>query len=216
MTRLPNVIALLSWFAGGILLGLIEVIALPSDPVYSTLLQLLPLLFLVGGIWFIVSQYQKLRALNDRTSSRMKTIMGIGWLAIFGVDAGVASLNNMATEIFNRQLPYYYQGVSLAQKTIALLGIFILGIVSSLSMRRHREAQIKLPAHHPSDPWEKPLTNMGFIALLLGVLLGLAQYWQPVVFAGFVLLLAGLLLYPVGKLTEKNFALSDDEAGVAT
>ena len=46
MTRLPNVIALLSWFAGGILLGLIEVIALPSDPVYSTLLQLLPLLFL--------------------------------------------------------------------------------------------------------------------------------------------------------------------------
>ena len=59
MTRLPNVIALLSWFAGGILLGLIEVIALPSDPVYSTLLQLLPLLFLVGGIWFIVSQYQK-------------------------------------------------------------------------------------------------------------------------------------------------------------
>jgi len=215
MTRLPNVIALLSWFAGGILLGLIEVIALPSDPVYSTLLQLLPLLFLVGGIWFIVSQYQKLRALNDRTSSRIKTIMGIGWLAIFGVDAGVASLNNMATEIFNRQLPYYYQGVSLAQKTIALLGIFILGIVSSLSLRKHQEAQIKLPAHHPSDPWEKPLTNMGFIALLLGVVLGLAQYWQPVVFAGFVLLLAGLL-YPVGKLTEKNFALSDDEAGVAT
>ena len=215
MTRLPNVIALLSLFAGGILLGLIEVIALPSDPVYSTLLQLLPLLFLVGGIWFIVSQYQKLRALNDRTSSRIKTIMGIGWLAIFGVDAGVASLNNMATEIFNRQLPYYYQGVSLAQKTIALLGIFILGIVSSLSLRKHQEAQIKLPAHHPSDPWEKPLTNMGFIALLLGVVLGLAQYWQPVVFAGFVLLLAGLL-YPVGKLTEKNFALSDDEAGVAT
>ena len=215
MTRLPNVIALLSWFAGGILLGLIEVIALPSDPVYSTLLQLLPLLFLVGGVWFIVSQYQKLRALNDRTSSRMKTIMGVGWLAIFGVDAGVASLNNMATEIFNRQLPYYYQGVSLAQKTIALLGIFILGIVSSLSLRKHQEAQIKLPAHHPSDPWEKPLTNMGFIALLLGVVLGLAQYWQPVVFAGFVLLLAGLL-YPVGKLTEKNFALSDDEAGVAT
>src|SRR5438477_254930 len=215
MTRLPNVIALLSWFAGGMLIGLIEVIALPSDPVYSTLLQLLPLLFLVGGIWFIVSQYQKLRALNDRTSSRIKTIMGIGWLAIFGVDAGVASLNNMATEIFNRQLPYYYQGVSLAQKTIALLGIFILGIVSSLSLRKHQEAQIKLPAHHPSDPWEKPLTNMGFIALLLGVVLGLAQYWQPVVFAGFVLLLAGLL-YPVGKLTEKNFALSDDEAGVAT
>jgi len=214
MTRLPNVIALLSWFAGGILLGLIEVIALPSDPVYSTLLQLLPLLFLVGGVWFIVSQYQKLRALNDRTSSRMKTIMGVGWLAIFGVDAGVASLNNMATEIFNRQLPYYYQGVSLAQKIIALLAIFILGIVSSLSMRRHREAQIKLPAHHPSDPWEKPLTNMGFIALLLGVLLGLAQYWQPIVLAGFVLLLAGLLLYPVGKLTEKNFPSSDDEAGM--
>jgi len=201
---------------GGVLLGLIEVIALPSDPVYSTLLQLLPLLFLVGGIWFIVSQYQKLRALNDRTSSRIKTIMGIGWLAIFGVDAGVASLNNMATEIFNRQLPYYYQGVSLAQKTIALLGIFILGIVSSLSLRKHQEAQIKVPAHHPSDPWEKPLTNMGFIALLLGVVLGLAQYWQPIVFAGFVLLLAGLLLYPVGKLTEKNFALSDDESGMAT
>jgi len=216
MTRLPNVIALLSCFVGGVLLGLIEVIALPSDPVYSTLLQLLPLLFLVGGIWFIVSQYQKLRALNDRTSSRIKTIMGIGWLAIFGVDAGVASLNNMATEIFNRQLPYYYQGVSLAQKTIALLGIFILGIVSSLSLRKHQEAQIKVPAHHPSDPWEKPLTNMGFIALLLGVVLGLAQYWQPIVFAGFVLLLAGLLLYPVGKLTEKNFALSDDESGMAT
>ena len=55
MTRLPNVIALLSWFVGGMLLGLIEIMALPSDPFYSTLLQLLPLLFLGVGVWVIVS-----------------------------------------------------------------------------------------------------------------------------------------------------------------
>ena len=80
-------------------------------------------------------------------------------------------------------------------------------------MRKHQESQVDLPTRHSSDPWEKPLTNMGFIAVLLGVVLGLAQYWQPIVFAGFVLLLAGILLYPVGKLTEKNFGLPEGEPG---
>ena len=212
MTRLPNVIALLSWFAGGILLGLIEVIALPSDPVYSTLLQLLPLLFLGVGVWVIVSQHQNVRARNDRASKRMKTIMGVGWLAIFGVDAGVASLNNMATEIFHMQLPCYYQGISAAQKIITLIGIFLLGVMSSLSSRKHQESGIALPSRHSLDPWERPLTDIGFIAVLLGVVLGLAQYWPPIVFTGFILLLAGILLYPIGKLTEKNFGSPEDEA----
>ena len=212
MTRLPNVIALLSWFVGGMLLGLIEIMALPSDPFYSTLLQLLPLLFLGVGVWVIVSQHQNVRARNDRASKRMKTIMGVGWLAILGVDAGVASLNNMATEIFHMQLPYYYQGVSLAQKIIALMGIFILGTVSSLSLRKHQESGIALPSRHSLDPWERPLTDIGFIAVLLGVVLGLAQYWPPIVFTGFILLLAGILLYPIGKLTEKNFGSPEDEA----
>ena len=138
--------------------------------------------------------------------------MGFGWFAVFGVNAGVASLNNMATEIFNKQLPYYFQGVSLAQKIIALVGVFILGIMSSLSLLKNQESQIKPASHHSADLWEKPLTSIGFIALLLGVVLGLAQYWQPVVFAGFLLLLAGILLYAIGKLTEKNFGLHDGES----
>lgn len=213
MTRLADLIALASWFMGGVLLGVIEVIALPSDPLYSTILQLLPLLFLVGGVWFIVSRYQKLSVRIDRTSNRLKTLMGVGWFAILGVDAGLASLNNIATEIFHSQLPYYYQGVSLAQKIIALAGVFTLGIMSGLSLRKTPEPQVKLPAPHPANPWETPMTNIGVIALLFGVVLGLAQYWQPVVFAGFILLLAGILLYPIGRLTEKGIRLPVDEAG---
>src|SRR5947208_2595082 len=138
--RLVPLIAILSWFLGGILLGLIEVITLPSDPTYSTLLQLLPLAFLLVGAWIIISQYQMLRFRLDRTSKRLKRVMGLGWIAVFGVDAGVASLNNIATVIFHTQLPYYYQGVSLAQKITALMGIFILGIVSGLTLHQHRES----------------------------------------------------------------------------
>jgi len=210
--RLVPLIAILSWFLGGILLGLIEVITLPSDPTYSTLLQLLPLVFLLVGAWFIVSQYQMLRVQLDQRSSRLKRVMGLGWIAVFGVDAGVASLNNMATIIFHTQLPYCYQGVSLAQKIIALMGIFILGMVSGLTSHQHRESPDKLRAQFSSDFWEKPLINIGFIALLLGLVLGLAQYWSPVVFAGFILLLTGAMLYPIGRITEK-FEPPDNVAG---
>ena len=212
--RLVPLIAILSWFLGGILLGLIEVITLPSDPTYSTLLQLLPLVFLLVGAWFIVSQYQMLRVQLDRTSSRLKTVMGVGWVAVFGVDAGVASLNNIATVIFHTQLPYYYQGVSLAQKIIALMGIFTLGTVSGLLLKKNRESPNKLRAQYSSDFWEKPLTNIGFIALLLGLVLGLAQYWSPIVFAGFILLLAGAMLYPIGRITEKKIEPPDNDAGL--
>lgn len=142
----------------------------------------------------------------------MKGVMGAGWMAVFGVDAGVASLNNMGTIIFHTQLPYYYQGVSLAQKITALTGIFVLGAVSGLSLHQHGVSPDKLRAQYSSDFWEKPLTNIGFIALLLGLVLGLAQYWSPVVFAGFILLLAGAMLYPIGRITEK-FEPPDNDAG---
>ena len=102
---------------------------------------------------------------------------------------------------------------TLAQKIIALMGIFILGTVSSLSLRKHQESGIALPSRHSLDPWERPLTDIGFIAVLLGVVLGLAQYWPPIVFTGFILFLAGILLYPIGKLTEKNFGSPEDAAG---
>ncbi|OLC61291.1 hypothetical protein AUH73_07655 [archaeon 13_1_40CM_4_53_4] len=172
----------------------------------------MPLVFLLVGAWFIVSQYQMLRVQLDQRSSRLKRVMGLGWIAVFGVDAGVASLNNMATIIFHTQLPYYYQGVSLAQKIIALMGIFILGMVSGLTSHQHRESPDKLRAQFSSDFWEKPLINIGFIALLLGLVLGLAQYWSPVVFAGFILLLTGAMLYPIGRITEK-FEPPDNVAG---
>jgi len=134
-----------------------------------------------------------------------------GWVAVFGLNAGIASLNNMSTQIFHRQLPYYFQGVSLAQKIIALSGIFILGAVSIVAMRVHAEPTKRPVEQHRADFWEKPLTNIGFIALLLGIVLGLAQYWSTVVFAGFFLLLAALMLYPVGRLTEKEIIIPDDE-----
>ncbi|HVH14368.1 MAG TPA: hypothetical protein VNA15_01445 [Candidatus Angelobacter sp.] len=34
--------------------------------------------------------------------------------------------------------------------------------------------------------------------------MGLAQYWYPVVFAGFILMVAGAMLLLVGTLTEKG------------
>jgi hypothetical protein len=46
------------------------------------------------------------------------------------------------------------------------------------------------------------------------MVLGLAQYWPTVVFAGFILLLAGLMLYPVGRLIEKNIELPDEESSM--
>jgi hypothetical protein len=193
------------------MLGLIEVVALPKDPNYSTLLQLLPLLLLVSGIWFVISQYQRLGSRVDKLSFRLRELMVVGWVAVFGVNAGIASLDNMSTVIFHKQLPYYFQGISLAQKIIALAGIFLLGTISILALRQSKNSS-DIPA--PSqrlDFWEKPLTNIGFISLLLGVVLGLAQYWSTVVFAGFFLLLAGVMLYPVGKFTEKDIEPPDEE-----
>lgn len=208
--KLSEKIALASWFFGGFLLGLIEVIALPSDPNYSTALQLLPLFFLVGGLWFIVSQSQKLWSIRDGTSHSMRNVMLGAWIAFFGVDAGIASVNNIVADVFQQQLPYYYKGISLAQKIIALAGIFVLGMISGLTSQR-QQPPMKPAAPHSANPWEKPLTNIGLITLLLGIVLGLAQFWSAIVFSGFLLLLAGVFLYPIGKLTEKEHPMSDEE-----
>jgi hypothetical protein len=211
MTQLVSILAVLSWFVGGLLLGLIEIIKLPTNPVYSTLLQLLPLFLLVGGIWFVISQYQRLGRQSNASSGRLRKAMSLGWVAEFGVNAGIASLNNMSNAILHRQLPYYFQGVSIAEKIIALTGIFVLGTASVLAMRQHAETPKASAVQQPTDFWVKPLTNIGFIALLLGVVLGLAQYWSVVVFAGFFLLLAGVMLYPVGRLTEKDIEIPGED-----
>lgn len=208
MRTFASVAATLSWFTGGILLGLIEVISLPGDPAYSTILQLLPLLFLLGGVGFVALRYEKLGTQDDSWSRRLRLVMILGWFAIYGVNAGLASVNNIATLIFHMPLPYYYQGVSLAQKTVALAGIFILGGATILAWKRSVNNPSGLVARSV-DFWEKPMTNIGFMALLLGIVLGLARYWSTIVFAGFVLLLAGVMLYPVGKLTEKDIELPD-------
>jgi hypothetical protein len=93
---------------------------------------------------------------------------------------------------------------SLSQKIIALGGVFVLGATTILTERQHPEPSRVSPRPQPLDFWEKPLTNIGFVTLPLGVVLGLAQYWISLVFAGFILLLAGIMLYPIGRLTEKT------------
>jgi len=211
MTKLTNTIGLLSWFVGGILLGLVEIISLPKDPNYSTLLQILPLLFLVGGIWFVFSQYQRIGGRTDRIATRLRMVMTIGWFAVFGVDAGVASINNIITQVFHTQLPYYYQGVSLVQKIVALAGVFVLGEASLLVWRRLPKASSNSEPPIHRDFWERPVTSLGFVALILGVVLGLGQYWYVVVFAGFILIIAGVVLYLVGILTEKSFSMSENK-----
>lgn len=202
--RRIEILATASWFVGGTLLGIIELITLPSDPTYSTLLQLLPLIFLGGGIWFIISKFHELTIPGQGPHGRLRKVMIVGWFALFGVDAGIASVNNMSTQIFRSPIPYYFQGVSLAQKLIALAGIFVLGGSALLVSRRPLTRQEQMPPEPLTSFWEKPVTGVGFITILFGVVLGLAQYWSTLVFAGFVLLLAGAFLYPVGRLTEKN------------
>lgn len=209
MTKLTNTLALLSWLVGGILLGLVEVISLPKDPNYSTLIQLLPLLFLVAGIWFVFSQYQTIGKRTDRTAARLRLVMTVGWFAFFVIDAGVASINNIATEVFHTQVPYYYQGVSLAQKIIALAGVFVLGGAALLAWHRLTRAPTIVEQTAHADFWERPATNLGFVALILGVVLGLGQYWYGVVFSGFILLVAGALLLLVGTVTEKDSSKSE-------
>ncbi|OLB70062.1 hypothetical protein AUI06_07235 [archaeon 13_2_20CM_2_52_21] len=83
MTKLADTLGVISWFTGGILLGLVEIITPPKDPYYSTLLQLLPLLFLAGGIWFIFLQYQTIGGRTNRTATRLRIVMTIGWFAVF-------------------------------------------------------------------------------------------------------------------------------------
>ena len=209
MTNLTNTLGLLSWFVGGILLGLVEIISLPKDPNYSTLLQILPLLFLVGGIWFVFSQYQGIGGRTDTMATRLRMVMTIGWFALFGVDAGVASINNILTQVFHIQLPYYYQGVSLAQKIVAIAGVFVLGEASLLAWQRIPESPGSLESPIRRDFWERPVTSLGFVAMILGVVLGLAQYWYVVIFAGFILLVSGALLYLVGVLTERGLSASE-------
>lgn len=204
MIRLIEIIASVSWFVGGTFLGIIELISLPADPTYSTLLQLLPLVFLLGGIWFVISMFHELTISSQGRQDRLRKVMIVGWFALFGVDAGIASINNMSTQIFHTPIPDYFQGVSLIQKLIALTGIFVLGGSALLVSHRPLTLQGHKPPESLTSFWEKPVTGVGFITLLSGVVLGLAQYWSTLVFAGFVLLLAGAFLYPVGRLTEKN------------
>jgi hypothetical protein len=208
MSKLANSLAVVSWFAGGLLLSVIEIIALPSDPSYSTVLQILPLLFLAGGIWFIFSEYQKTGRRTDRIATRLGLAMTIGWFAFFGVDAGVANIDNISNQVFRVPVPYYYQGISLAQKIIALAGIFLLGGTSILAWRKLPKGPDNLRTSMPRDFWERPVTNLGFVALISGVVLSLAQHWYPVVFAGFILIVAGAMLFLVGALTEKGFSPS--------
>lgn len=209
MGREANILAVLSWLVGGALLGLIELITLPKDPNYSTLLQVLPLLFLAGGICFIFSQYQSIGERTDPMATRLRFVMTLGWFAVFGIDAGVASINNIATQIFHTSLPFYYQGVSLAQKIIALGGVFGLGGASLLAWRRLPTTPSSPNQRSPRDFWEQPLTSLGFVAVSLGVVLGLAQYWYPVIFAGFILMVGGAILLLVGTLNEKSFRNSE-------
>jgi hypothetical protein len=208
MIRRIGIVATASWFVGGALLGLIELVSLPADPAYSTALQLLPLVFLLGGIWFIVSQFHELTRSSRGIHDRLRKAMILGWFALFGVDAGVASVNNMSTQIFRTPLPYYFQGVSLAQKLIALSGIFVLGSSAILVSHRSLTSREQRSPEHLTSFWDKPVTDVGFLAILLGVVFGLAQYWAPLVFAGFILLLAGAFLYPIGILTEKDDPVS--------
>ena len=134
-----------------------------------------------------------------------------GWAALFGVDAGVASINNMSTQIFHTSIPYYFQGVSVAQKLIALTGIFILGTAAIVVSRRESGNKIRSNSNatlRVAD-WDKPITSVGFVTLLFGVVLGLAQYWYAIVLGGFILLLTGAMLYPIGRLIEKNVEAED-------
>ena len=209
MTKQADILAIISWFVGGALLGLIEIMALPADPNYSTVLQLLPLLFLAGGIWFIFANYRATERRDDGAARRLRIVMTMGWIALFGIDAGVASINNMATQIFHTSLPFYYQGISLAQKIVALGGVFGLGGASLLVWRR-----MPTKLNNPNPPsrrdfWEQPLTSVGFVSLSLGVVLGLAQYWYPVIFSGFILMVGGAILLLVGTSTERSSTESD-------
>ena len=203
--QLIAILALVSWFTGGFLLGLIEIITLPADPTISTVFQLLPLLLLLGGIWYVLTKFQLVTHAKGDLGLMRKT-MTAGWIALFGVDAGVASINNISNQIFHASIPYYFQGVSLAQKLVALTGIFVLGLAAAAISRPG--TRIELMGNKSESLGariqDKPITNVGFVALLLGIVLGLGQYWYPVVFGGFILLLAGAMLYPMGRLTEKD------------
>ena len=56
--QLIAILTLISWFTGGVLLGLIEIITLPTNPTVSTIFQLLPLPLLLGGIWYVLTKFQ--------------------------------------------------------------------------------------------------------------------------------------------------------------
>ncbi len=93
----------------------------------------------------------------------------------------------------------------MAQKIVALIGVFVLGVAAFLALERlPRDPGNLGPPTHP-DFWDRPVTSLGFVAIVLGVVLGLAQYWYAIVFAGFILLVAGVMLYLLGMLTEKTY-----------
>ena len=142
--------------------------------------------------------------------------MDAGWIAVFGINAGLASLNNFSVVIFQlKQFPYYFQGVSLVQKIIAVAGIFFLGTASLLARREVLRNSARVVPRR-ADFWEKPLTNIGFIAFLAGVVFGLAQYWSPIVYAGFFLLLAGAMMYLIGRWIERDVGTLEKEPGTGS
>ncbi|OLD44584.1 hypothetical protein AUI51_01580 [archaeon 13_1_40CM_2_52_4] len=93
----------------------------------------------------------------------------------------------------------------MAQKIVALIGVFVLGVAAFLALERlpRDPGNLGPPTHR--DFWDRPVTSLGFVAIVLGVVLGLAQYWYAIVFAGFILLVAGVMLYLLGMLTEKTY-----------
>jgi hypothetical protein len=106
-----------------------------------------------------MSQYRKLGMQSNHSSYSIRNAMSLGWIGVFGVNAGIASMNNMSNDILHTQLRYYFQGISLAQKIIALTSIFVLGVTSILASHQPTETPRAPVAQQPADFWEKPLTN---------------------------------------------------------
>jgi hypothetical protein len=91
---------------------------------------------------------------------------------------------------------------------LAIVSWFTGGILLGLIEVPPPEYGVKTNSQAHSDFWETPVTNIGFTSLLLGFVLGLAQYWSSVVFPGFTLLIARAFLLQIGIITKRRSVLS--------
>ena len=156
------------------------------------------------GFWYAFGEFVKVIDEPDLTLARVRNVMGI-CLITFVFFAGVLrSANNMAASI-GGQFPFYLT-LNYAGRIAEPIVTFVLGIGAVLIRRKLPFSPFKArdePVEEPSEQRSlaRVLEGVGLLLIILSLPVGLVDI---VALEALILLVIGLILFPVGFLIRKR------------